>query len=63
MGYNFISHEQLNTIGLNKCKMIKKILIKSASDIMGIERKLNLFESILFYTIAVGSFVVILMIN
>ncbi len=63
MGYNFINAEQLNTIGLNKCKMIKKILIKSVSDILGIERKLNLFESILFYTIAVGSFVVIIMIN
>ena len=43
--------------------MIKKILIKSMSDILGVERPLNLFESILFYAIAIGAFIAILMIN
>lgn len=43
--------------------MIKRILIKSMSDILGVERKFNLFQTVTFYTIAILAFVAILIIS
>lgn len=43
--------------------MIKKILIRSMSDIWGAERKFNLFQTIAFYLIAILAFTAIVMIS
>ena len=43
--------------------MIKKILIKSMSDIWGVERKFNLFQTIAFYLMAILAFTAIVMIS
>jgi len=43
--------------------MIKKILIRSMSDIWGVERKFNLFQTIAFYMIAILAFAAIITIS
>lgn len=43
--------------------MIKKILIKSMSDIWGVERKFNLLQTLAFYLIAILAFAAIVMIS